>query len=291
MIVIFGTRRRALVLLALCMILMTHTSIAQETRTSNRDARKFDEFGDIQYSDLIARLDNFAVQLQQEPDTRGFVIAYRTRRDLPGLSSRYAMRMKNYLVSPRGIPSERVATVDGGVAACLTQELWIVPIGAIPQTRRDAYSNSFFDPDSPRKFDEHYFSPEESTSEVGSFHDLESMASHLDAFGIALQKEPRARAYLIGYAQYYVERGSIEYVGKGSKNYRRVHMDPASQPMKILKQERDYLVKTYGIAPSRIKLVNGGYRSFRAVELWIVPRGVDAPVATPTRLLSRRSRR
>jgi hypothetical protein len=37
-------------------------------------ARKFDEFGDIQESELKARLDNFAIQVQTEHGTKGFPI-------------------------------------------------------------------------------------------------------------------------------------------------------------------------------------------------------------------------
>ena len=72
-------------------------------QTSNPTARKFDEFGDILASDLVARLDNFAVTLSNEPGSKAFLMVYRTRRDLPGLSSRYAHRMRSYLVDTRGI--------------------------------------------------------------------------------------------------------------------------------------------------------------------------------------------
>src|SRR5687767_13285832 len=120
----------ALVLLAPVVPHSEQTIIAQAAK---QEARKFDEFYDIQYSDLIARLDNFAIQIQTEPGTRGFIVVYRTRRDLRGLSNRYAQRMKNYLVKTRGLSNERVVTVDGGAASCLTQELWIVPPGATPK--------------------------------------------------------------------------------------------------------------------------------------------------------------
>jgi len=43
-------------------------------QASNARARKFDEFGDIEASDLIARLDNFAVMLSSEPSSKGFLI-------------------------------------------------------------------------------------------------------------------------------------------------------------------------------------------------------------------------
>ena len=86
-------------LLVVCVaVLWNSLTLAQ---TSNATARKFDEFGDIQPSNLIARLDNLAVMLSDEPNSKAFLIVYRTRRDLAGLSSRYAHRMKGYLIESR----------------------------------------------------------------------------------------------------------------------------------------------------------------------------------------------
>ncbi|HMG73395.1 MAG TPA: hypothetical protein VK582_07835 [Pyrinomonadaceae bacterium] len=45
--------------------------------------------------------------------------------------------------------------------------------------------------------------------------------------------------------------------------------------------EKKLLAKVYGIAPERVRLIDGGYRKWRTIELWIVPRGEDAPVPTP----------
>ena len=66
--------------------------------------RKFDEFGDINCEDEMARLDNFAIQLQQEPSWRGYIIFYGGRRfrgRLPrvGEAAARAGRMKPYLVN------------------------------------------------------------------------------------------------------------------------------------------------------------------------------------------------
>jgi len=56
-------------------------SVAQ-AQTSSDLARKFDEFGDIEASNLIARLDNLAVQVKNEPERsvicRGSVTGMRT---------------------------------------------------------------------------------------------------------------------------------------------------------------------------------------------------------------------
>ena len=49
-------------------------------------ARKFDEFvGEVDDEDMLARLDNFAIELMNRPNTQGHIIVYRTRRDRPDL--------------------------------------------------------------------------------------------------------------------------------------------------------------------------------------------------------------
>src|SRR5205085_51932 len=78
-------------------IFATHT----DSQSDKYVARKFDEFGDVYVTDIKARADNFAIELQNNPMTKGFIIVYRSRRDLPGLSFRYADRIREYLVSTR----------------------------------------------------------------------------------------------------------------------------------------------------------------------------------------------
>lgn len=253
--------------------------------TERAQARKFDEFSDIPVTDIKARLDNFAIQLQTETDKRGFIIVYRSRRDLPGLSGRFLRRMKNYLVYSRGILAERLVTVDGGVASQLMQEFWIVPAGAAPVPRSDAYPKTLVDVDSVRKFDEYaYFLPEDT---VDAESDVEGGDS-LEFFAEALRNEPQASGYIIVYPRYYVERRE-QYIGDRRTRPRRiVHWDAPDTPAKVLKALKAELSDKYRIASGRIKLMNGGHRKWREVELWIVPRGQHAPVPTPNAFPPRR---
>ena len=247
-------------------------------QTGNQAARKFDEFGDVQYSDLIARLDNFAIALQSEPNAKGFIVAYRSRRDLPGLSNRTALVSKDYLVNSRGVSSQRLATVDGGDADCLSQELWIVPAGTTPTPRGDAYARSFPDLDSARKFDEYGYELARSRGRSpASEHPTE--ADYLESFAIELRSQKHSLAYIIAYAHFTKHRQLV-----GDANY-EVHyeppMDPAGTARKRLLLEKKLLAKVYGISPERIRLIDGGFRKWRTVELWIVPRGEGAPLPTP----------
>lgn len=98
--------------------------------------RKFDEYGNINRDDEKARLDNFAIQLQQEPDAKGYIIVYAGRRGRPGDAQKRAARARDYLVSMRGIDASRIVTLDGGTRDDLTVELWLVPTGAPAPTPR-----------------------------------------------------------------------------------------------------------------------------------------------------------
>jgi PKD domain len=92
--------------------------------------RKIDEYGNIRFNDEKARLDNFAIELQNDPTSQGYIIAYGGRRGRAGEAQRRADRAKDYLVNTRGISADRIVTVDGGFREDLTVELWIVPQGA-----------------------------------------------------------------------------------------------------------------------------------------------------------------
>ena len=94
-------------------------------------ARKFDEYGSIAFKDEKARLDNLAIQLQYEPGSQGYIIAYDPRAVE---AQARATRAKNLIVSYYGIDPERIVVVNGGHRKSRDVELWISPPGATPPT-------------------------------------------------------------------------------------------------------------------------------------------------------------
>jgi hypothetical protein len=106
-------------------------SCSTPVKTPPRPARKFDEYGNIRFNDEKARLDNFAIQLQNEPTAQGYIIGYGSC-DAEGLTR--ANRAKDYLVNTRGIDASRLVTTDAGCLPNLQVQLWIVPQGATPPT-------------------------------------------------------------------------------------------------------------------------------------------------------------
>lgn len=97
--------------------------------------KTFDDFGDINCEDEYARLDHFAIQLQQDPTATGVIIFYggrtfRGRLPRRGDAVARAARIKPYLVKRRGVPESRVIVINGGYALEWKAQLWIVPPGA-----------------------------------------------------------------------------------------------------------------------------------------------------------------
>ncbi len=92
---------------------------------------KFDEYGNIRFNDEKARLDNYAIELQNQPSSGGTIVAFGT---CAGEAQARADRAKDYLVNNRGIDASRLTTVDGGCREDLVVELWIVPSGAVAPT-------------------------------------------------------------------------------------------------------------------------------------------------------------
>jgi len=253
----------------LSLVILIWLPLIGSAQSKPNTVRKFDEFGDIYLSDLKARVDNFAIELQNNPAAKGFIIVYRSRRDLPGINARYAGRIQDYLFETRGLTKDRIVTVNGGVTECLIQELWIVPPNTVPVIRADAYQHSFDDTGSARKFDDISIGDE---TGIGN--------GTLEGFADALRKEPTSHAYFIAYAQYYIDRGSFDTDGK-RVHYKNVYLDKPGRAGEVLRIARRSLISISPALASRIRLVDGGYRQNASVELWIVPAGEHAPIATP----------
>lgn len=93
---------------------------------------KFDEFGQIPRDDEKARLDVFAIELQNSPGAQGYIIGYGGPNRRYGTGAQRAQRARDYVVTTRGIDSSRIITLDGGQRTAGSTQLWIVPPGATP---------------------------------------------------------------------------------------------------------------------------------------------------------------
>lgn len=94
--------------------------------------RPFDEYGDIRFADEKARLDNFGIQVLNEENSVGYIIAYAGRKAVVAEAQLRANRARDYLINVRKINPDRLKAIDGGHREELTVVLRIHPSGAPP---------------------------------------------------------------------------------------------------------------------------------------------------------------
>jgi hypothetical protein len=98
-------------------------------------SRRFDEFPDIARNDEKARLDNFAIEMQNDQTATAYVIVYPGKANKGGKRNevqQHASRVVDYLVNSRQVDQHRIVTLVGPVRDQLGVELWITPQGATP---------------------------------------------------------------------------------------------------------------------------------------------------------------
>jgi hypothetical protein len=97
-------------------------------------SRLFDVCCSCSFDDQKARLDNLAIELQNDPTAKTYVIAYGGRSSRIGQADLLGDRARNYLVTNRGIDQSRITVMNGGFREEDCVELWIIPSGAtLPQ--------------------------------------------------------------------------------------------------------------------------------------------------------------
>jgi hypothetical protein len=95
-------------------------------------AKKVDEYGAVNQETEMAKLDSYVIELQNSPDTKGYIIIYRGRKGHLHDFDINARRIRHYLIKIRGTAPARLIFVSGGSKRKPAYELWIVPPGATP---------------------------------------------------------------------------------------------------------------------------------------------------------------
>ena len=93
-------------------------------------SREFDECVNCTFDDQKARLDNLAVELQNDPTMTAYIIAYGGRTSPIGQVELLMTRARGYLTNERAIDGSRLVIINGGFREADSVELWLVPRGA-----------------------------------------------------------------------------------------------------------------------------------------------------------------
>jgi hypothetical protein len=106
--------------------------------------RNFDQYGLIRWGDEQAHLDNFAIQLQNEPDDIGYIFVYDGNDVCEGEARARAIRAREYVVKYRGLGWNRVMWRYDGFAgefsialqpaprAMKISDPWLGPFAYVP---------------------------------------------------------------------------------------------------------------------------------------------------------------
>lgn len=108
------------------------STLVRPPERRERPSRQFDVCCSCSFDDQKARLDNLAVELQNDPTATTYVIAYGSRTSRIGQADLLGARARDYLTANRGIDQTRITVMNGGFREEDCVELWIIPSGATP---------------------------------------------------------------------------------------------------------------------------------------------------------------
>ena len=91
----------------------------------------FDQYSTIAWENEMARLDNFAIQIQNWVPSVGYIVIFDEAGGCPGEAKARAIRAKRYIVEHRGVPWNRVIWRVDGYQSEIYTTLLIAPPGAI----------------------------------------------------------------------------------------------------------------------------------------------------------------
>lgn len=93
------------------------------------EAQLVDEFGPLSNDDVRARVDNFFIQLQNNPNAQGYIINYASDRQIAARE-----RLITNHINMRGYDRSRITFVRGGEGTGQNTKMFLVPPGAdVPQ--------------------------------------------------------------------------------------------------------------------------------------------------------------
>lgn len=119
-----------LLITASLLCVLSVSSLPYDSEPAAAPDSPFDEYGTILWEDEKARLDNFAIQLQNYEKSLGFILVYDKNGGCPGEAQARAMRAKRYIVEHRGVRWNQVIWRREGYRNDVQTRLLIAPPGA-----------------------------------------------------------------------------------------------------------------------------------------------------------------
>ncbi|MDT5269682.1 MAG: hypothetical protein QOH49_1868 [Acidobacteriota bacterium] len=244
----------------LLLALSTVAAHARQQQPAPGGARLIDRFGEIQLSDLKARLDNFATELQNDPASTGLIAAYAAKHKFPGWPARRVRMMQSYLVSTRGLDPSRFSVVNAGLRADTDFELWLVPPGVEPPAKPFDISLLMSGEKTAQPFDR-FTVVERGDPWLSEEGDPRPDYAYLyEYLADVLRSDAGLRACIIGYTS---RRGT------------------RAAARRIANRAKLTIAKSHAIDVTRVVALGGGRREYKMIELWLVPPGAPLPKPSP----------
>lgn len=246
----------------LCVIFLLAVASVAPAQEENYTTQPFDSFGALPSDDAGARMDNFALALQNQPEMDGYIICYGTEGDGSGAANFIFRSFTDYLVNTRAIERERIKTIYGGrykKADEVLIELWIIPRAA-PAPELKLFKSKIETISGKYKEYEAW----DGYPDAGDGPPMGSVS--FAAYADALKQQPNSVAYIVAFNKHESAPGTWRRVA------RRTTDD----------------LREYGIEADRIKTIFGGTMKKKEdegdtaqsafIQLWILPKDAPPPV-------------
>jgi hypothetical protein len=115
------------------LIAFLSTSLVVPIEANTPDVFWLDKYGQLRWEDETARLDNFAIQLLNDPNYTGYIYIQVGHHSCSNEAVAHAVKARNYLMNVRHLPWDRVAFRDLGYADFFQVTLWLFPRGQPPR--------------------------------------------------------------------------------------------------------------------------------------------------------------
>ena len=260
------------ILLALTLLALLSPHALSQTDATRPAPKPFDAFGDVVYeTEWLARLDALAVEMNNNPQTKLYIVAYGVPNRLPGRPLRRANWAYGVLTKGRGLDPTRVEVVFGGYRDDVKYEHWLIPPGEELPVKPFDFAAALTREKSAYRFDLFsLYDPASDADYDGSYGEYLDDRGRYQPLALALRQDPAARGLIIVY---------------------RSRRNRVGEDRRLAANIKRSILKAHALAPERVVAIGGGRREFRNVEVWLVPPGASLPKPTPdTRPTPRKKR-
>lgn len=219
-----------------------------------------DEFGEVCSEDLMARMDNFQIQINNNPTARG-VVVFHGRTDTEGRNQKLSDYIERRPTRP-GVGLPRLSIIRGENRSKQLIQFWLVPAGVLePKPDRPYLPNAYTE---TTLFDRSAvgFHRWEGVLDIydDGFYDLGcNFSPNKTVFSEILRTNGNLNAFLIVYADSKTRKDGLRLASWALND----------------------LVRNHKVSRSRVRAIFGGLRKESEIELWLVPEGKLNPTARP----------